>query len=189
MSYRDYLEEMLKPVGIYDRETGVFQQGELEAFAGVLDDVSDYLEDLQQEMCLLTAEDWGMERMSDLFVMRPTYLSLGERREALLALSRISGDSFTVSALNQVLQGCGTLAKVAETESLGVVEITFPNIPGIPSGFDNICSILEYILPAHLLVRYYFWYVTWAEWERKIPTFGRLDEMELTWAELSNLVS
>lgn len=187
MSYQSFLEEMLRPLRIYD-EDGVFHKGELVACGAVLDQVGQTLEEIQQEMCLLTAEDWGIEEMGDLFSVRPTYLSEAEHREALIALLRIGGDSFTVEALNQVLLGCGTLAKVTETKELGVVEISFPNIPGMPTGFENICKILEDILPAHLMVRYYFWYVTWAEWEKKIATFGDLDRRNISWLALSNLV-
>lgn len=187
MSYQGYLEEMLRPLGVYDM-TGVFQQGELVACGGQLDGVADTLDELERELSLVTALDWGIEEMASLFSLRPTYLTEVEHREALMALLRIGGDSFTVEALNQVLLGCGTLAHVAETDKVGVVEISFPNIPGMPEGFENICSILEEILPSHLAVEYYFWYVTWVELEKKIPTFGALDGRNITWAELESLV-
>ncbi len=187
MSYVGYLEELLRPLGIYDQE-GVYQRGELQVSGGVLTQEGDALEELEREMCLLTAEDWGISTIADLFSVRPTYLTEAEHREALLALLRIGGDSFTVSALNQVLYGCGTLAQVSETEETGIVEICFPNIAGMPDGFENICQILEDILPAHLMVEYYFWYVTWGEWEKKIPTFEDLDQRNISWEELTKLV-
>lgn len=187
MSYQGYIEEMLRPLRMYD-SGGKFQQGEIIAFGESLDVVSDLLEDIEKEMCLLTAEDWGMEQISQLFVMRPTSTTEAERKEALLALLRIGGDSFTVDALNTTLAGCGTLAHVAEREEVGMVDISFPNIPGIPSGFSNISSILENILPAHLGVNYVFWYITWAFFESMIADFDALDGLDMSWTELEAAV-
>ncbi len=187
MNYGELLEEMIAPLGMYDK-AGKFQAGEMVCIGTYLEMVSERLEEIQREMTLLTAEDWGIEAISDLFLMRPQSLNIQEKREALRALMQISGDSFTVEALNQTLAGCGTLAKVSETEEVGVVEISFPNIPGSPPGFQNICYILENILPAHLAVRYCFWSITWKVLAEKIASFGDLAESGLSWKELESFV-
>lgn len=187
MSYQGYLEEMMRPLRVY-QTGGVFQQGEFRAVGESLDFLAEQLEEIEREMSLLTAEDWGIEQISDLFTIQPSAITTEERKNALIALRQISGDSFTLEALNTTLAGCGTLAKVSETEELAVVEISFPNIPGVPGDFENITGILEDILPAHLQVRYCFWLLTWQMLEEKISSFGQLDSLALSWEDLESLV-
>ena len=69
-------------------------------------------------------------------------------REALAALLRIGGDSFTLDAINDTISGCGVNARVRETGKAGTVEVSFPKVPGIPPGFDEIQKIVEDIGPS-----------------------------------------
>lgn len=183
MMYQDYLAEMLRPLGIYDSE-GMFQLGELVAEGVALDEVSDIFDEVEREMCLWTAEDWGVNQISDLFILRPQSITEQQRKEALMALLRISGDSFTLDTLNQTLAGCGVSAKVSETEEVGRVEITFPDLLGYPPAYEIICSIIETILPAHLNAGYEIRYFTWFMLEEKGFTFGEISALQLDWLGL-----
>lgn len=162
MSGAQYLRQLLVPLGVYDLE-GPFQNGELEALGEALDQAEAALDELHRESCLATAQDWGLERTASLFRRRPIAATPKAMREALAALLRIGGDSFTLDAINDTISGCGVNARVRETGKAGTVEVSFPKVPGIPPGFDEIQKIVEDILPAHLLVQYHFWYLTWAQ--------------------------
>ena len=48
--------------------------------------------------------------------------------------------------------------------------------------------IVEDILPAHLSVVYWFWYLTWAELEEKFPNWQSIEDLNLTWEELETFV-
>ena len=109
-------------------------------------------------------------------------------REALAALLRIGGDSFTLDAINDTISGCGVNARVRETGKAGTVEVSFPKVPGIPPGFDEIQKIVEDILPAHLLVQYHFWYLTWAQLESKFSCWQEIEDKALTWTGLETYV-
>ena len=109
-------------------------------------------------------------------------------REALAALLRIGGDSFTLDAINDTISGCGVNALVRETGEAGTVEVSFPKVPGIPPGFDEIQKIVEDILPAHLLVQYHFWYLTWAQMETKFSCWREIEDKALTWTGLETYV-
>lgn len=187
MSYQDYLEEMLRPMKLY-QPGAVFHTGELVSQGEQLDLVMEQLEDIQQEMNLLTAKDWGVDWMGELFTVRPIAYTKEEFATAYGALLRISGDGFTLDAQNQTISGCGTLAFVEETDIYGMVTVSFPNVPGMPDGFEKICKIIEDILPAHLGVQYVFWYITWMLLEEKIKSFRELDALQLSWRKLEALV-
>ena len=144
MSHADYLRELLRPLRVYEL-TGTANGGELDAVGEALDGSGAALDEVQREMLISTAEDWGLEAIESLLVRRPVAPNLNRRRQALAALLRIGGDSFTLEAINDNLKGCGLNAVAVETDTPGVVEVYFPDVPGIPDGFDEMKKILEEI--------------------------------------------
>ena len=186
MSYADYLKGLLRPLGVYDLEAP-FNGGELEVQGAALDRVEQALEQVRREGDLTTAESWGLERLSALFVRRPVARDPRALAAALAALLRIGGDSFTLAAINDTISGCGVPARVEESGA-GVVTVSFPGTPGVPEGFAQLRKIIEDILPAHLDIRYWFWYLTWAELEEKFSCWQDIEDRELTWEQLERCV-
>ena len=187
MSYGRYLRELLAPLRLYDLEAP-FNGGELNVQGGALDGVDTWLAELRRESTLAEAESWGLERIIALLARRPVADTPTGMRKALAALMRIGGDSFTLAAINDNLRGCGVNAVVSETDTPGTVEVRFPDVPGIPDGFDEIREILEDILPCHLLIRYVYWYITWKMLEERFSCWGEIEAMGLSWGELEKLV-
>lgn len=187
MSHAERLWELLLPLGPYRRQRG-FLAGELAGEGRALDGAENALEVLERETMLDTAEGEGLEKYESLLTHRPVAEKAPARRAALAALLRIGGDSFTLSAINDNLRGCGLNAKVSETAQPGVVEVRFPDVPGIPDGFERLREIIEEILPAHLRVEYVYWYITWNEMERRFDTWGDIEADGHTWGELEKLV-
>ena len=183
----DYLRQMLAPLRVYRLE-GTANGGELDAQGAALDAVQARLEDTQREMLVSTAEGRGLEAVEALLARRPVAGSLKRRREALAALLRIGGDSFTLAAINDNLKGCGINAVAEETGTAGQVKVYFPDVPGIPEGFEKMRAIIESILPAHLGIEYVYWYITWAVMEERFDTWGDIEALNLTWEELEKLV-
>ena len=146
------------------------------------------MEEVQREMLICTAEGRGLEAIEALLARKPVAASLERRRAALAALLRIGGDSFTLTAINDNLKGCGLNAVASETETPGVVEVRFPDVPGIPDGFESMRAILEDILPCHLDIRYVYWYITWALMEERFATWGDIEKLGPTWEELEKMV-
>ena len=187
MSYAQYLSQLLAPFGIY-QPGAPFQAGELEALGDAFDQVEASLDELSREACLATAEDWGLERVAALFRRRPPATTIQAMREALAALLRIGGDSFTLAAINDTISGCGVNALVKETDQLGTVEVSFPHVPGIPPNFEEIRVIIEDIIPAHLIVQYHYWYLTWQQLEAKFSCWQDIEDEGLTWYGLETHV-
>ena len=118
MSYARYLKDMLEPMRVYRLENSL-NGAELESAGAALDGVDQVLEEVEREMLLLTAEDWGLSAVEALLRRRPAAPTLEQRREALAALLRIGGDSFTLEAINDTLRGCGLQAVASETGTPG----------------------------------------------------------------------
>lgn len=181
MRYADCLIELLRPLGVYDLSDGTVNRGELETYGLKLDQALAGLEETGREMCLITAEGFGLERVEALLPYRPASPTTAERRQALAALLRISGDSFTLAAVNDTLMGCGINAQAVETAQPGYVEVYFPGVAGIPEEFQRLRAIIEEILPCHLEITYVFWYNTWGELGMRLSTWGEAQATGLTW--------
>lgn len=187
MGYGTYLKDLLRPLGIYELE-GSVNGAELEAVGAQMDIAAAELDDTQREMLICTAEDFGLERVESLLRWLPAAADLDHRRAALAALLRIGDDSFTLAAINDNLAGCGLNAVVSETGEPGVVEVRFPEVPGIPEGFDQMAAIIEDIIPCHLLIRYVYWFITWALMEARFDTWGDIEAGQYSWEALEKLV-
>ena len=185
MSYARYLRELLRPLGVYDLgET--FNGGELDSAGAALDGEEAQLEELWRESSPITAEGWGLERMAALFSRRPAADDPRSIGQALAALLRIGGDSFTLEAINSTIAGCGVPARVMETGA-GRVSVFFPEVRGIPAGFDQIREIVEEILPPHLEISYWFDFLTGAELESRSALWRDIGEM--SWEALETSVN
>lgn len=183
MSYAEHLKELLRPLGVYALE-GSFNGAELDALGGKLDEAEAYLEKIEREMCPLSAEGEGLDRYLSLLPWRPAAETAEEMGRALSALMRIGGDSFTVKAVSDNLEGCGLPAEVKETGEQGVVEVSFPTTAGQPENLERMRRIIEDIIPCHLEVRYVFRYITWARLEEQFPTWEVLEQRMGSWDAL-----
>lgn len=186
MNHAQYLRDLLRPLGVYDL-TAPFNGGELDAQGEALDGVLGRLEDIQKEASLATAEGWGLEKIASLLARRPVATQPRKLAAALAALLRISGDSFTLSAINDTVTGCGIPAVVKELGK-GQASVSFPGVAGEPQGFEELKKIIEDILPAHLGIQYDFWYLTWQELEDNFPSWQSIEDLELSWNQLETFV-
>ena len=186
MRHADCLRELLRPLGVYDL-TAPFNGGELEAQGEALDGVMAWLEEIQRESVLTAAEDWGLENVAHLFTRRPVASHPRRLAEALAALLRIGGDSFTLSAINDTVSGCGIPAVVKEL-GRGRVAASFPGVAGEPESFEELKRTIEDILPAHLGIEYLLWYLTWTELEGCFHSFREIEEPGFTWRTLETCV-
>ena len=179
--YSDFRRDFLRPLGIYDLSPGSLSNSELEALGSGFDGVSQRMDYVERESALSTAEGEGLDRMEALFARTPVHYSVPLRRQALAALLRIGGDCFTLTDINNTISGCGIKAVAQEKEQFGYIRIVFPEVAGIPEGFEQIRDIILDIIPCHLDVEFYFRYLTWAECEAFGYTWAIIHEREHTW--------
>ena len=188
MGYYNYLCELLRPLRVYRLDEGSLSGAELYAAGEGLDAAAEALEKAVREGVLMTAEDEGLARREKLFSRCPVSVSTALRREAIAALGRISTDSFTLDAINSTLSGCGIKALAEETEKKGTVKVWFPNTVGVPDEFSQVESIILDIIPCHLLVEFYFRYLTWLECEAQKFTWQSVEDAHHTWESFEKAV-
>lgn len=185
-SYGAALLEAMHPLGFGTE--GTLSSAELEAVGVQLDALAAELEETEREMLLPTAQSWGLERVEDYLGRSPEATSLTRRRESLAALLRIGAQSATVQGINDTLSGCGLVARARETDTAGQVEVYFPQVPGEPEGMTGLNRIIRSIIPAHLLIHYYFWKITWEMLQAKFSTWQELEDGAYSFEEIEKLV-
>ena len=181
MGYGEYLRELLRPLGVYDLSEESLSGSELRAAGAALDSCNGTMEHVERESVLFTAEAEGLKLREDLFAHRPVDYGVQRRREAIAALLQVSGDSFTLDGINRAIRGCGIWAQAQETGEYGHIRVIFPDVSGIPEGFEQIRDVILDLIPCHLETEFYFRYITWAECEAQGFTWEMIHEAEHTW--------
>lgn len=181
MGYGEHLRNLLRPLGVYDLSAGSLSGSELDALGYGLDALSAQLDYAERESAPATAVGEGLDKWEALFAHTPVHRSIDLRRRAIAALLRINGDRCTLADINDSISGCGINALVQEKEKFGYVRVIFPDVLGIPEGFDQIREIILDIIPCHLDVEFYFRYLTWEECEAHQYTWAIIHERKYTW--------
>lgn len=188
MGYSEHLQQLLRPLDIYDFTPGSLSASELDALGRGLDGLSSRLDYVERESALATAEGEGLDRREALFARTPVHYTTELRRQAIAALLRIGGDCFTLSDINSTISGCGIKALAQEKEQFGYIRVIFPDVVGIPDGFPQIREIILDIIPCHLEVEFYFRYLTWSECEAHQYTWAIVHQREYTWFDFQRAV-
>ena len=183
MGYYEYLCGLLEPLGIYDLDYGA-GGAELRALGLEFDRIFETLEHFGREILPVTAENFGLERLEELFPYRPSYITPDDRRRSIMALLRIRNGYFTVDALCDTLSGCGIDAQVAESGLPMTVDVFFPSNRGVPEGIERIKQKIEQILPCHLAVRYCYTYCVWRELMQRLGSWRLLIGQCGNWRQL-----
>ena len=181
MGYSDHLRSLLRYQDIYNLTPGSLSNSELEALGRGLDGVSQRMDYVERESALSTAAGEGLDRLEALFARTPVHYSTELRRQAIAALLRIGGSCFTLTDINNTISGCGIKALAQEKDRFGYIRIIFPNVAGIPEGFEQIRDIILDIIPCHLDVEFYFRYLTWEECEGYRYSWDIIHQREYTW--------
>ncbi len=181
MGYGTFLRNLLGPLGVYDLSRESLSGSELDALGLGLDEISEKLDYVERESALTTAQGEGLDRLEALFAKAPVNYSLPLRRQAIAALLRIGEGDFTLSAINDTITGCGINAVAQEKDRFGYLRVIFPDVVGIPDGFEQIREIILDIIPCHLEVEFYFRYLTWAECHAHGYTWDTVHQRQWTW--------
>lgn len=182
MGYAEYLKDLLRPLRLYELDSGA-GCAELECVGAALDGACAQLEKVLGEGIVASARDAGLGAYEGILPFVPSYITAEDRRRAVEALLRIDMRSFTCADLNGTIAGCGIRARVEETDTPQTVRVSFPFNRGVLDGFEEIRVRIEQILPCHLGVEYAFERLLWGEVEDWFLSWAQLEERCASWDE------
>jgi hypothetical protein len=183
MEHYTYMRDLLRPLCLYDLETGI-GASELRAIGAQLDTIFAQLEEIERESLVETACDRGLVCYEDILPYRPISNTVEERRAAIGALIRIDSRSFTLQALTDTLAGCGMTVDLMEMDTPMTVQVSFPQYRGIPPEIEKLKVRVEAILPCHLDVLYHYFFLIWDELMAWFHSWNSLEALGLNWAQL-----
>lgn len=180
MSYAQYLKNVLKPLHIYNLDSGAGAD-EISVLGAAMDSVYSELETILREMLPITAQSYGLEKYESMLPYTPANGSIAERRNAIMALTSVSG--FCIDDLRNALRGSGAEILISEygTEtvlvSFGVSSLSSAEI-------QKIKRHIEQIIPCHLTICYETAYATWRQLLHENFTWNSIAYDEHTWHSL-----
>lgn len=180
MGYVEYLKDVLRPLHIYDLDSGTGAD-EITVLGTALNSVYSELETTLREMIPLTAQSYGLDRYESMLPYIPACERAEDRGQAIAALSSVSG--FSIDAINQSVRGCGIEATVKEYGTETVI-VSFKNENLSAEESAKIEERIEQIIPCHLAIIYEKYFATWRQLEHENMTWRRLEFEELTWLSL-----
>lgn len=186
MDYAEELRGLLRPLGIYDVDSGI-GGAELGAIGDALTGVWAALEAAEREANPVTAQGEGLAAWEALLPFTPQWMTTADRRRAIAALLQIDGAAFTTAALNATVAGCGIRGVVVECGTPMTVQVSFPYNRGEPDDFELLKWRIEQILPCHLHVTYLLVYAKWAELEALLASWAAVEAAAENWRALERV--
>jgi len=184
MKYSDHLKSLLKPLGLYNLDSGPGAD-ELIVQGNALDQLFSQLDILEQEAFIQTAEDFGLSLYENLLPNYPKPQTLSLRRHSVSALLQISDSSFTLQSILDTAKIFGIPnMKIDESPALSLITISFPGTAGVPPGFENIQWVINTLVPCHLEVVYKLNVISWAMLQIKFIAWVYLENSAKSWNAL-----
>lgn len=148
MGYREYLWQMLQPLGVYSGSG--FNGGEMTALGNALDQAEQYLDRVWQESVLMSAENDGLSKGETLFPMYPG-TETEQRRRALQALWQTDNRCASRTGILKTLEACGIRVGLAALGQFQVIMV-FSEPLTIYDEPVFLFWVLEQVMPCHLSV-------------------------------------
>lgn len=177
MSVLQQMKDMLSPLGIYNLEDGSLVTQELTVYAHELEKLHEELAVMLRELFISTAQDYGIEKIEELFQRVRHDLGIGERRDRISNYMTLSNTDFSLGSIEEQLRLSGIVTEIVQ----GTEELSFPEL--IAS--DDIAetarqlNIIEDIVPAHLDIEVGIEPMCWDELDNLDFNFGAFDRMGL----------
>ena len=152
MSYVNYLQNMLQPLGVYDLTAHSFSGAMLYALGGALDGVDAQLSTALQDALPQTASDEGLAAWEKRFALPALDLQEEDRRSAIAAMMQVRVFTATCQGLETCLAPFGiTVADPYDgTQSLAV---TLP--AAYTQAQQTACkALVESLLPCQVNITY-----------------------------------
>ncbi len=154
--------DILKAMRARLRETGVYQadgstliDAELAAYAAGFRLVLDAYEQLQREMLVQTASDYGLVLREQLTGYSFSHLETPQRRQMLLGCLSVGPEDHTTAALERALDSVGITATITEHPAERAITVTVTDVSRLRQQTTYaVQSLAAPWMPAHLLVTY-----------------------------------
>ena len=184
MTSFESMKKKLSPLNIYDLSDTSIVTAELRAFSAGLDILRNFLDTLQREAFLSTAEDYGLQNHERISGSVRDDLSFDKRRNMIKSRLNIGSGDFNLKGLYKLISLLGVEGDIIESPEIGRVAIVITDKTYNLTERRWLLSQAEQILPAHLIYDLAFSGLDWNEVDSNNKTFETMDTKYKTWQEI-----
>lgn len=182
------LESMIKkltPLGLYDTRTTSNVYAELAAYASVLDDHRDMLDEALRECFVSTAETYGLDTKERVVGDVRSDVDIKERRAMLSTRASLGEADYNLSGFERFMKSFGVHDyTVSESPLTHSITVTFTG--DYQSNTESwIINQIKLILPAHLNMYVYAGGRDWNTIDSSNYLYLTFDGWDYTWAQLN----
>lgn len=156
----DFLAVMrrrLAETGLYTPDGTTLADCELAAYAVGMTLLLQQMQELERELFLPTAQDWGLTLWEGTIGVCRHHLDAAQRRSLLLAYLAVSPADCTAVALERQLDSLGITAQVTEQMSAGVVTVAVTDVSRLANPSEEaVQALAKRFLPLHLTINWDF---------------------------------
>lgn len=177
MSVLQQMKDMLSPLGIYNLDDDSLVAKELTVYANELEKLHNELALMLRELFINTAQDYGIEKIEELFQRVRHDLDIEERRDRILSYMTLSNTDFSLDSIREQLRLSGIVTELVQSAE----ELSFPELISSPDIAEKArqLNIIEDIVPAHLDIEVGIMPMCWNELDSLDFNFGTFDRMGL----------
>lgn len=178
------LKSKLKPLGIYNLQSGTILNAELSAYAKGLEILEAEIEEAEQECFVSTASTYGIELRERLFGYSKALFSTKERRQSLIYRYKITSNDYTKTKIEEAAKACGIDGYIIENEGKMSFDFNCNNNFESEQQKKDAISEAQSFLPAHLNCTFDFRDLSWDKINENDYTFNQMDQEDLKWNEI-----
>ena len=180
------LKSKLEPLGLYNLEQGTLVNAELMAYAVALDILYDKLDEIEKEMFIDTAEDYGLSLREKAYGYKRTSVSAATRREMLNYRSSITSNDFNKESIEDALKASGIDGYIIEVPSEYLMHVNCLQVVDTEVSNNEVESRAQKFMPAHVKTIFDFRPLEWEKIDNMQLSFEEMDSTDLTWDEIDN---
>jgi len=176
------LAALLRPLGVYRLEPGTLVWCELNSYAAGIALVAGALEETERELCIKTAQGYGLE-MWEAAVFGSAFpdLPAENRRRMLMAALSVQPDGWSLGALERALEGVGITASIREHPADERLSVAVESYHGRAADYSAILERLQRFLPAHLEFSLEMGEFSWEDFDEREYPWDQWDQLDLDW--------
>lgn len=180
----DSMKEKMRRLGIYTLDGSTLVDAELKAYQAGLAPLCDALAEAKRELCIQTAQTWGLARRERMFGPEKPDLPAADRREMLLARFSVARDDFTRDAIERAVIASGFDVSITERPSEGKIQVNCIRVLSDLTEQEAMKRAASEFLPAHLLWEFDFSLLSWDKVDQMDLSFDQMDGADLTWNQI-----
>lgn len=183
MNCFESIKQLLFPLKIYSFEEFSNNYNEISSYCVSLDKIDKMLDIMLAEAFIQTSESYGLGFREQLFSEKEkSSLDVETRRDMLLGLYKVSSADFNIEGIIASLTSVGVFVNyITEDFENNLIKISIDNFKNEFISFEQLKSLIEKYMPAHLDLYIDSGYLSWDILDEKDLTFDRFEELIPSW--------